>query len=213
MDAAKNTILHKRIEKTMKNLADNNMQAFYVENAKTAAAKTAELLHEGDTVSVGGSVTLFETGIIDLLRKGPYHFLDRYAEGLSGKEKREIFLSTFRADAYLCSANAITENGELYNVDGNSNRVAALMYGPESVIVVAGCNKIVRDIDEAVQRVRNLAAPANAVRLKLKTPCGLTGFCTDCDSNERMCCNFVVSAKQRTKGRIKVILVGEELGY
>lgn len=213
MDKAKFSIIMKSIEKTMKNLQSNNMQAFYAENRAAAAAKAAELLHKGDTVSVGGSMTLFETGIIEMLRKGPYHFLDRYAGGISREQINEIYLSTFRADAYLSSSNAITENGELYNVDGNSNRIAALAFGPKNVIIIAGYNKIVRDIDEAVQRVKRLAAPANAARLGSKTPCAVDGFCLDCKSDDRICCNYLISAKQRVKGRIKIILVGEELGY
>lgn len=114
----------------------------------------------------------------------------------------------------ICSsANAITENGELYNVDGNSNRVAALVYGPDSVIVVAGYNKIVPDIDAAVQRVKKVAAPINAVRLHCETPCAKVGECMNCHSEGRICCNYVVSAQQRHKNRIKVVLVGEELGF
>lgn len=213
MDKAKLSVIRKSIDKTMKNLESNNMSAFYAETVAAAVAKVAELLHEGDTVAVGGSVTLFETGILGLLRKGPYQFLDRYAEGLSREEITEIHLSAFRADTYLCSTNAVTENGELYNVDGSSNRVAALVYGPKSVIIVAGYNKIVRDIDEAVLRVKRIAAPANAARLASKTPCAVGGFCLDCKSDDRICCNYLVCAKQRIPGRIKVILVGRELGY
>ena len=111
------------------------------------------------------------------------------------------------------SSNAVTEEGELYNVDGNSNRVAALAYGPDSVIVVAGCNKIVPDIAAAVERVKKIAAPVNATRLHCSTPCAKTGECMNCHSDGRICCNYLVSAQQRHQDRIKVILVGEELGY
>ncbi|MDR3645894.1 MAG: lactate utilization protein, partial [Clostridia bacterium] len=172
-----------------------------------------ELLHQGDTVACGGSVTLVETGVIDLLHQGGYHFLDRFQRGLSTEQVKEIYRSAFSADAFLCSANAITEDGELYNVDGNSNRVSALLYGPDSVIVVAGCNKIVKDLDGARERVRSIAAPTNAAHLKRSTPCVNSGRCEDCRCEDRICCNYVVSAQQRIKGRIKVILVGEELGY
>lgn len=157
-----------------------------------------------------------------LLRSGRYQFLDRYAPGLTREEIEEIYRRSFFADAYLCSSNAVTMNGELYNVDGNSNRVAAICYGPRSVIMVVGCNKIVRDIPAAVIRVKRRSAPANVARLRCDTPCAKTGACagiqregmTDgCGVDGRICCNYLVSARQRVPGRIKVILVGEELGY
>lgn len=209
-------------ETVIEGLHKNRMLGFYVEKKADVAAKVAELLHEGDTVAVGGSQSLIETGVISLLRSGVYHFLDRYAPGLTPEDIRRIFISSFDADAYLCSVNAITMQGELYNVDGNSNRVAAICYGPRSVILVVGCNKIVRDIPSAVTRVKRKAAPANAIRLSCETYCAKKGTCmgTDedamtagCSSDSRICCNYVVSAKQREKDRIKVILVGEELGY
>ena len=124
-----------------------------------------------------------------------------------------IFRQAFTCDTYLMSANAITENGELYNVDGNGNRVAALMFGPKSVIVIAGWNKIVPDLEAARQRVRQIAAPANTTRLNTQTPCKVLGSCQDCHSDSRICCDYTVLGQQRIKGRVKVILVGEELGY
>lgn len=224
MDKNVKVILDRRIKKTMENLASNNMMPYYVENVKDVAGKVAELLKEGDTVAVGGSMSLFEAGVIDLLRSGKYTFLNRYEEGLSPEQMREIFLKSFFADVYLSSSNAITENGELYNVDGNSNRVAAICYGPKSVIIVAGINKIVGNLDEAVKRVKTMAAPANATRLDCKTYCKEKGECmgltsgnsfmtSGCGGQNRICCNYVVSAYQNQKDRIKVILVGEELGY
>ena len=154
-----------------------------------------------------------------MLRSGRYRFIDRYAPDIP--DMRKVFLDSFAADAYLSSVNAVTLNGELYNVDGNSNRVAAICYGPRSVILVAGVNKIVKDIDAAVTRVKRCAAPANAARLGCDTYCAKTGACmglrgdmaSGCKTSARICCSYVVSAYQREKGRIKVILVGEELGY
>lgn len=213
MDEFKKSVLRKSAERTMAALEKNNMRAFYVEKKQEAAPLVASLLHDGDTVTVGGSKTLDETGVIELLQSGRYRYLDRYAPGLDAEGVKKIFRAAFSADAYLCSANAITENGELYNVDGNSNRVAALLYGPDSVIVVAGVNKIVPDLDAARRRVADIAAPANAARLGSQTPCAVTGRCTDCASPARICCNFAVCAQQRHKDRIKVLLVGEELGY
>jgi L-lactate utilization protein LutB len=213
MDQNKKSIIMKRIERTLENLRKNNMQAFYVEEITQVVDKIQELLQEGDTVSCGGSMTLFEAGVIDHLRSDRYKFLDRYAPDLTRAQITDIFISSFSADAYVCSSNAITENGELYNVDGNSNRVAAMLFGPKSVIVVVGYNKIVRNIEDAAERVRSIAAPANAARLNCKTPCVQMGYCGDCKGEERICCNTVVMGQQREKGRIKVVIVGEELGY
>lgn len=213
MDASKAAVLEKRVQRTLEGLRNNNMWACYVPDREQALCKVEELLHQGDTVACGGSMSLFEAGVIDLLRQPRYRFLDRYAPGLTREQIEEIYIDAFRADVYLTSTNAVTETGALYNVDGNSNRVAALLYGPRSVIVVAGINKLVRNLDEAVQRVRETAAPANAIRLDCKTPCTKSGRCMDCGGDNRICCSYVVSAKQRKKDRVKVILVGEELGY
>ncbi len=224
MDNNLKSINEKRIAKTIANLEKNNMQAFYVKTKAEVPDKVTELMKDGETVSVGGSMTLFECGVIDLLHSGKYSFLDRYEEGLSRDDIEKLFRETFFSDTYISSSNAITENGELYNVDGNCNRVAAICYGPKSVIIVAGYNKIVDDIDDAVKRVKKIAAPANAVRLSSKTYCsekgecmslhaGETGMACGCDSPSRLCCSYVVSGYQKVKGRIKVIIVGEELGY
>jgi len=170
-------------------------------------------------------MTLKEAGVRALMESGRYNFLNREAPGLTPEDIQDIYRKTFSADTFLTSANAITENGELFNVDGNSNRVAAILFGPRSVIVVAGYNKIVSDLDEAILRLKKVAAPANGVRLATGTPCEKTGECIACTqgkanemtagcfSEGRMCCNYVVSAMQRHKERTKVIIVGEELGY
>lgn len=210
------------IEKTMKNLEKNNISAFYAESRKDVAAIIKKLVPAGSTVSNGGSVTLCETGVMDMLKSGDYTYFDR--SGLDGEELRQCYVNAFGCDAYFCSSNAVTENGELYNVDGNSNRVACIVYGPKQVIMVVGRNKIVPDIASAVKRVKQQAAPQNTVRLNKNTPCAATGqcislisenseLCAGCLSPERICCNFVVTAYQRHKGRIKVIIVNEDLGY
>ncbi len=212
------------IEKTMENLKKNNIMPFYVKTKEEAKEKVKELLLKGAKVGVGGSMTLFECGIIDLLRSGDYDFLDRYKEGLSRDEINDIYRQCFFADAYLMSTNALTESGELYNVDGNSNRVAALLFGPASVIVVAGKNKIVKDLSEAVMRMKTIAAPKNAKRLSCKTYCAAAGECMDkertadamtkgCASPDRICANYTVTGQQRIKDRIKVIIIDEETGY
>jgi len=206
-------VQEQRIKRTMENLEKNNIEAYFVEDNNALIDKISELVKEGDTVSVGGSMTLFETGVIEFLRNGKFNFLDRYAEGLNGNDIKDIYRKTFSADAYFVSSNAITEEGELYNVDGNGNRVAAMIYGPDKVIVIVGVNKIVRDVQEAIERNRQYAAPANAKRLSKSTPCTKVGYCMDCSSNERICNDYVLIRRQGQKGRIKVIIVEKELGY
>lgn len=221
----KNTekIIALKLKRTKAALEKNNMKAFIANTKKDAMAIAKELINKGDVIGSGGSMTLEQSGIIDILRCGDYKLLDR--KNYAPETLRDFFIECFNADAYFTSANAITENGELYNVDGNSNRIAAIAYGPKSVIVVAGYNKIVKNLDDAAKRVKEIAAPTNAVRLEYNTYCTKNGECTaftkescpemtdGCGSDERICCNYLISAKQRHKDRIKVILVAESLGY
>lgn len=224
MQECKREIIGKQIEKTIKNLKKNNMAAYYCETSEDARELVKTLIKKGDTISSGGSVTLKETGILDLIKSKDYNYLDRSKPGLTKEEVEAVYKETFGADAYFCSSNAVTTDGYLYNVDGNSNRVSAILYGPKSVIMIVGYNKIVRNLDEAVSRVKTVAAPANTIRLNMGTPCSKTGecvslshtnpyMCDGCNSEGRICCNFTVCGQQRHKDRIKVIIVGEELGY
>ena len=213
MDNNLKSIMDKRIKRTMENLEKNNMEAYYAEDTAKVIGIVEGLVKEGETVAVGGSMTLFETGIIDYLKSGRFSYLDRYEAGLTPEGIKEVFRKSFSADAYFTSSNAVTEDGELYNVDGTCNRIAAMLYGPDKVIVIAGINKIVPDADAAVERVRNIAAPANAVRLNRKTPCVSTGYCMDCSSPDRICNSYALIGRQGAKGRIKVIIVGSDLGY
>lgn len=212
------------IETTMQNLRRNKMEPYFVQTGAEACELVQKLLTKGCTVSCGGSVTLKQTGVYDLISSADYHFLDRSAPGLSHEQVEDIYRQTFFADAFVTSTNALTENGELYNVDGNSNRVAAILYGPKSVIVVCGVNKIVKNLEEAVSRVKTKAAPPNTVRLHIDTYCAKKGqcvslnkenpeMCEGCHGDGRICCNYVVCAQQRHINRIKVIIVNEELGY
>ncbi|OPJ62439.1 lactate utilization protein [Clostridium oryzae] len=203
----------KKVERLLTNLQQNNMEGYFVQNQEELLSKINELIKANSTVSVGGSATLSETGVLDLLRNGNYNFLDRYEEGLKPDEIQKIFRDTFYADFYLTSSNAILESGELYNVDGNGNRVAAMLFGPKNVIVVAGINKIVKNLDEAIQRNKNISAPANCKRLNRKTPCTVTGTCMECSSPERICNEYTLIKRQNQKGRIKVIIVNKILGY
>lgn len=222
MTIEKNIPTQEKMEKAAQALKKNNMQVYIVQTCEEAVEKVGELLKEGETISCGGSVSLSESGVLDLMKNGKYNFLDR-SKCTSREEMEEIYRKSFFADTYLTSANAVTLNGEIYNVDGNSNRVAAIAYGPKSVIFVVGCNKIVNDLDEAVLRIKKVAAPANGTRLELDTPCGKKGQCISCTngkdttkgcySSGRMCCSYLVSAYQRHKDRYKVILVAQPLGY
>ncbi len=216
-------IMMKKINRTMENLRAHNMAAYFVETKEEVIPLLQTLMNEGETVTHGGSETLKECGVIDLLNSGKYHYLDR-SKAQTREETEEIYRKAFTADTYLTSANAVTENGLLYNIDGNSNRVAAILYGPKQVVFICGCNKIVKDLDEAVVRLKTVAAPMNTKRLGCETYCANEGeclamgrdasfMCDGCKSPQRICCNYVVSARQRQKDRMKVILVGEELGY
>ena len=208
-----------KIRRTMAALEKNNMHAYYAPGSADAVKVVESLLKEGDTISCGGSVTLDATGVKALMRSGKYNFLDREAV-TTDAERQDIYRKTFSADAFLTSSNAITENGELYNIDGSGNRVAAMLFGPEKVIVVAGYNKIVRDLDAAAVYVKSLTTPANALRLHLDTPCthaacpGTDGdMCAGCRSENRICSLYTVMAYQRNKNRVHIVLVGEEVGY
>ncbi len=209
------------IEKTIENLKKNNMNAYYVETKEEVIPLIETMIKEGATVAVGGSVTLGELGILDYLRGGKYTFYDRFTPGYTQEQIDEVFIKSMGVDAYFCSANAVTEEGELYNVDGHANRVAAIAYGPKKVIMLVGVNKIVPALDDAVKRVKTVAAPKNAVRLSCKTFCAVKGHCVDmeggigkgCDSPDRLCRSYLVSAKQKHAGRINVILINEPLGY
>lgn len=214
-----------RVRNTLENLRRNNFEAVFAPTADDALEHLKSYLTPGCTIGVGGSVTLDEIGAIDLFRSGNYNFLDRYAPNLTPAELKGIMRRALTSDVFVMSANAITENGELYNVDGRSNRVAALLFGPDSVVIVAGINKIVTDIDEAIRRHKTVAAPANSARLRCNNPCVRTGkcvslmrqtdeeMCAGCASEDRICANYVISARQREAGRVKVILVGETLGF
>lgn len=210
MDRNKYDIIRLKMERTAEALRDNNMYCECVDSAEEALEVIESLMNDGDTVTVGGSMTLDEIGVLEMLREGRYNFLDRYEEGA---DIQKIYRDAFFADVFLTSSNAITESGELYNVDGNGNRVAAMTFGPKNVIVVAGYNKIVKDINAAKERIQEIAAPANATRLGCTTPCTKTGHCMDCSSPQRICATSVIMGRQRVQNRIKVILIGEELGY
>lgn len=211
------------IATTMKNLESNGIKPFFVETKADVLPLVQSLMNKGESVSNGGSMTMVECGLFDLVENGDYDFIDR--RGLQGEDVRQSYIRAYGADNYICSSNAVTEKGELFNVDGNSNRVSCIVYGPRQVIMIIGKNKIVPDLAAAVKRVKQYAAPPNCVRLGCQTPCAKTGHCVSidmgnddympagCQTDARICCNYVVSAKQRHKDRIKLIIVNEDLGY
>lgn len=205
--------IEKQAERTIKNLNSRNMEGYYINTIDQLFKKLKELIPEGSIVGVGDSMTLFEAGVIDFLRSGNFNFLDKYQDKLTSDEKREIYINNFSTDTFICSTNAITESGELYNIDGNGSRVAPMIYGPKQVILIVGINKIVKNIEEAESRVRSYAAPIDAKRLNKDTPCTKLGYCVDCKSPNRICNDFVVIRGQFIKGRIKVLILGENLGY
>lgn len=203
----------KKILRTIKALEKNNMNGYYVKDEDELINKINEIVDKGAKVACGGSMSLFETGVMDYLRSGRYDFLDRYKEGLTPDEVKNIYRVSFFTDAYFTSTNAITEDGELYNVDGNGNRVAAMLYGPEKVIVICGINKIVKSLDDAINRNKEISGPTNAKRLNKSTPCTKTGYCVNCNSEERICNEYTVIRKQNRKNRIHVIFLNREIGY
>lgn len=197
----------------IKNFQKRNMEAYYCETSEDAVKLALELMKDGGTVGMGGSETVKEIGLVDALKASDHlEFIDR-SVAKTPEEKQEIFFKSIQCKYFLMSSNAITIDGELVNIDGNGNRLACLMCGPEQVLVIAGMNKVVDDVDSGIERVGLHAAPPNAARLGTRTPCAVLGHCGDCHSEDCMCCQIVVTRHSRQKGRIKVILVGEELGY
>lgn len=196
----------------IKNLEKRQIEAYYCEDKASALEKALNLIPKGSTIGWGGSVTLSEIGLIDAVKNGDYTIIDR-DKATNLEEQKAVYSQICSSDFFLMSTNAITLNGELINIDGRGNRVAFLCYGPENVLIVAGMNKVVSSIESGFERVSNVAAPPNAIRLNRKTPCAITGKCEDCYSPDCMCSQFVITRRSGIPNRIKIILVGEELGY
>ena len=203
----------KKIEKTINNLKKNNINGYYVKDNDELINLIKDIAKEGEVVSVGGSMSLFESKVIELLRSGRYEFLDRYKKDLTQEDIKEIYRKSFFADTYFASANAITEDGKIFNVDGNGNRVAAILYGPDKVVLIVGVNKIVKNIEQAVARNRSISGPSNAKRLNLSTPCIKTGQCMECNIEDRICCEYTVIKRQRNPKRMHVIFINDTLGF
>lgn len=196
-------------QKVIKGLESRNMTGYYAEDKASALKVALSLIPEGASVTMGGCMSAGEIGLVDAVKNGNYRFIDRGAY----EDKRQAMLDAYDADFFLTSANAMTEDGVMVNIDGNSNRVSAIAQGPKKVIVIVGMNKICDDLDGAMKRARNVAAPINAQRFGLDTPCAKTGSCMNCKSPDTICCQFLITRYSRHKGRINVILVNDNLGF
>ncbi len=208
-----NEIVTKRNEllaqTVIKGLASRNMTGYYAKDKEEALSLALSLIPEGSTITMGGGMSVAEIGLVDALKKGNYNYIDRNEI----EDRRAAYLAAYDADVYLMSANAITNDGIMVNIDGNSNRVSALAYGPKKVICIVGMNKVCGDVDGAMKRARNVAAPINAARFGLSTPCSKTGACFNCKSPDTICCQFLITRFSRHEGRIHVILVNDNLGF
>ena len=206
-------IYAKRSQLAIKALKANDFDALYAENKKEALEKAISFIEKDATVGIGGSVTIRDIGLLEALDKQGNTIFAHWEKASTPQEKEDIRKDALTSDIYLTSSNAITLDGQLVNIDGTGNRVAAMAFGPKKVLVIAGANKLVDTLDEAFSRIRNIAAPLNGMRLNKKTPCALTGQCTDCDSADRMCKVSAVIEKKPNLSDITVMLVGESLGY
>ena len=196
-------------KKVIKGLESRNMSGYYAESKEAALACALELIPTGSSVTMGGAMSAHEIGLVAALKEGDYNFIDRD----EADDPRAAMLAAYDADVFLASANAITEDGILVNIDGNSNRVSAIAQGPRKVVFIVGMNKVCDDVDGAMKRARNVAAPINAQRFGLNTPCAKTGACADCKSPDTICCQFLITRFSRHEGRIHVILVNDSLGF
>jgi len=196
-------------ERVINGLQSRNMTGYYARTKEEALRTALKLIPEGSSISMGGAMSVHEIGLSEAVKTDKYNFIDRDA----AEDKRAAMLAGYDADIFLSSCNAMTEDGILINIDGNANRVSCIAQGPKKVIFIVGMNKVCIDVDAALKRARNVAAPINAQRFGLSTPCTKTGSCMNCKSPDTICCQFLVTRFSRHKDRIHVILVGEDLGF
>ena len=195
-------------ETVIKGLKSRNMTGYYAKDKEEALKLALDLIPKGSSISMGGCMSAMEIGLVSALKEGEYNFIDR-----SQMEPRAALLAAYDADVFLASANAMTDDGMLVNIDGNSNRVSCIAQGPKKVVFIVGIQKICPDLDSAMKRARNVAAPTNTQRFDIKTPCKVTGKCSDCKSPDTICCQILIPRFSRHTDRIHVILVNEELGF
>ena len=205
------TYYEKQAETIIKHLQKRGMEGYYCADSKSAVQKALSLIPEGSTVTWGGSESIKECGLVDALKDAPITIWDR--KDVKPEDMKAFYLKAFSANVYLMSSNAITLDGQLVNIDGTGNRIAALTYGPDRVILIVGMNKVCPDLESAITRVHNVAAPPNCMRLNIENPCTKDGICHNCLSPTKICNMLHVMHFNRFPGRIQVVLVGEQLGY
>jgi L-lactate utilization protein LutB len=211
MTEPKQKYYNKRGEILVKNLRSRHYDAYYCETKSDALAKALELIPKGATVGWGGAMSAKQIGLLDAVNAGDYNAIDR-DKTTTPEERKKAMKSCLLADVFITGANALSLDGQMVNIDGVGNRVAAIVYGPESILVIAGMNKVMDTLEAAVIRARTIAAPMNKQRFPHQTPCELTGACGDCKSEGCICNQILITRNSKPAGRIKVILVGEDLG-
>lgn len=211
MEAVKTLYYEKRGKLLVKNLKSRHFDAYYCANREEALRQALALIPEGSSVGWGGAMSAQQIGLMDALRNGTYHPIDRDTCA-TAEEREQAARDCLTSDVFLTGANAISLDGQMVNIDGTGNRVAAIIYGPKTVLVIAGMNKVADTLEDAVRRARTVAAPMNQQRFLLNNPCSVTGTCADCKSETCICNQIVITRNCRPQGRIKFILVGEELG-
>ncbi|MBQ1170931.1 MAG: lactate utilization protein [Oscillospiraceae bacterium] len=203
---------HKRGELLVKNLRSRHFEAYYCESREQALEKALELIPMGATVGWGGALSAKQIGLLDAMNNGNYNAIDR-DKAPNPEQRKQAMKRCLLADVFITGANALSMDGQMVNIDGNGNRVAPIVYGPESIIVIAGMNKVMDTLDAAMIRARTVAAPMNKQRFDLQTPCEVTGTCGDCKSEGCICNQILITRNSKPAGRIKMILVGEDLGF
>ena len=212
MEAVTKTYYEKRAQILIKNLKDRHFDAWYCDDQAAALEKALELIPKDASIGWGGALSAVQIGLIDAVKTGGYNVYDR--DTCSTPEERvKMMKKCLTADVFLTGANAISMDGQMVNIDGTGNRVAAIVYGPDTVIVIAGMNKVADTLEDAMKRARTIAAPMNQQRFPHQTPCKITGACGDCKSPDCICNQILVTRNCRPAGRIKFIIVGEELGF
>lgn len=212
MNEATQKYYEKRGQLLVKNLQSHHFEAYYCANKEEALSKALELIPKGASVGWGGALSAQQIGLLEAVSAGEYIAIDR-DQAKSPEERVELQKKALLADVFITGANALSMDGQMVNIDGNGNRVAAIVYGPDTVLVIAGMNKAVDTLEDAVRRARTVAAPMNKQRFPMQTPCEVTGTCANCKSEGCICNQLLITRNSKPAGRIKVILVGQELGF
>ena len=212
MDQATRSYFDKRGEVLVKNLQKRHFEAYYCASKEAALERVLALIPEGSTVGWGGAISAAQVGVQEAVHAGNYTVIDRDSFS-DPAEKLRCMRDCFNADFFITGANALSLDGQMVNIDGNGNRVGMIVYGPKHIIVVAGMNKVCANLEDAVKRARTVAAPMNQQRFGLPNPCTCTGVCADCLSESSICNQILITRHCKPAGRIKFVLVGEELGF